>query len=317
MKVTNPDYRHYWAELLEVSDTLLQPDVALILSHDGVKRLLIGNGIFDRPTFALQFPLFNEMFRKELLPLYNLGMSKSSDLFLGYNLSSNGRSLIEDLGILSGTKVTDDASCQFLQWRMSYPSFQTNDRRMHDVKIWRRRIYALGCERFAELIWRPGHSDVERVDKYHRREKRYEFSVFTSPVELLSNEALLESLGASKKVARNRSGSKPRFRLTQKQYREYAPAYKTACQIFGSVLRSPSSRWKYLGKYHSVERAALIKAAFPETDSEIISALSLHESISKVCLRYVGWNIANIPIDGWGDDTWFDVLDKSEELQQR
>ena len=93
---------------------------------------------------------------KELEPLYRMGMPRRADLLLRYVLSSDCRTLLEDIGAISSMpnapSLTDDPSPLFC-WAIP-PCFSSQRRgTAHDVKIWRRRIYVFGCNRFAETTW--------------------------------------------------------------------------------------------------------------------------------------------------------------------
>lgn len=138
---------------------------------------------------------------RELTPLYQVGMPRDVDLLLRYVLGPDGRSLVEEIGVVpryvsDKGSLTDDPLRKFY-WTVP-PSFMSESKGVLegvlDVKIWRRRIYVLGCDRFAELTRNRHSDDYERVDRYIRGKYEWSALAFTSPDELLSNLALLESI---------------------------------------------------------------------------------------------------------------------------
>lgn len=145
---------------------------------------------------------------RELAPLYQVGMPRDTDLLLRYVLGPDSRSLVEDICVISRMpyegSLTDDPLRKFY-WTVP-PSFVSEsngryDRRrrpvhdgVRDVRIWRRRIYVLDCDRFAELTRQRYNDDYERVDRYIKGRYQWSALAFTPTDELLSNSALLESI---------------------------------------------------------------------------------------------------------------------------
>lgn len=150
---------------------------------------------------------------KELEPLYQMGMPRTADLLLRYVLSSDSRSLVEDIGAISRmpyeTSLTDNP-LRIYSWAIP-PCFSVecegSREGMRDVKIWRRRVYMLGCNRFAESTWHHyGHWGRNAI-RYHPYRGNAVLSVFTPPDEFLNSAEMLELIIRGNKLpSRGRGG---------------------------------------------------------------------------------------------------------------
>jgi hypothetical protein len=150
---------------------------------------------------------------KELEPLYQMGMSRGADLLLRYILSSDSRSLVEDIGAISRmpyeTSLTDNP-LRIFSWTVP-PCFSVecegSREGVRDVKIWRRRVYVLGCNRFAESTWHHyGHWGRNAI-RYHSYKGNTVLSVFTPPDEFLNSAEMLELIIRGNKLpSRGRGG---------------------------------------------------------------------------------------------------------------
>jgi hypothetical protein len=151
---------------------------------------------------------------KELEPLYQMGMPRTADLLLRYVLSSDSRSLVEDIGAISHmpnqTSLTDNP-LRIFNWAIP-PCFTSEcdgeHEGIYDVRIWRRRVYVLECNRFAETTWHHfGHWGrvVIRCHRFMGGDNI--LSVFTPPDEILNSAEMLELiLRGSKLPSRGRGG---------------------------------------------------------------------------------------------------------------
>jgi hypothetical protein len=204
----------------QVTDTPIQyptPGWARTEPNDGIDGGLIY--IKDNEYFACECGVefwFNDKYRfvsvpfdiKDLEPIFQLGMSRTADLLVHYILSSDGRSLLEDVGVVSGSanapSLTDDPS-RWFHWTIP-PCFSPGHG-VYDVKIWRRRIYVLGCIRFAEATWNHNAHWGTTEIKYFKFRGAPALSVFTPPDELLNNPKSLDSLIRGNKLfPRGRGG---------------------------------------------------------------------------------------------------------------
>jgi hypothetical protein len=239
MMANKDDYRAYWVNFLShgyqvLSEELLTPDIALIVSPDGSKTIVIGddtsNSLYeydeqervayigfcnegsgarfncpgceqsyiisldgsapvDRDTiaihetatlfncacgvvFALQdkYEFLSLPFRlTELAPLYLAGMSHTADLFVRYVLSSDGRKLTEEVGVVTqhapeDTSLTEIPSFKFLNWcNPPQPSFVSDSFHAYEVQIWRTRTYKLASTTFEEKTYHPSLNGWQRV----------------------------------------------------------------------------------------------------------------------------------------------------------
>lgn len=156
----------------------------------GFGFLFIDQYKYLRPPFGI----------KELEPLYQFGMPRKLDLLLRYVLSTDRRSLVEDIGAIARMPYQNSLTenpLRILSWTIP-PCFSSEcEGRLEgvwDVKIWQRRVYVLGCNRFAETRWHHYEHRATNLIRYHKFVGKAVLSVFDPPEDFLSSADMLELL---------------------------------------------------------------------------------------------------------------------------
>jgi hypothetical protein len=171
-------------------------------------------------------------------------MSHTADLFVRYLLTSDGNTLVEEVGVVTqhtpqDVSLTEIPSFKFANWcNPPGPSFVLESRGVHDVQIWRTREYELRSNTFEEMTYHPSLNGWERVIREVR-----------SVPDNYANRRLLESLFALNKNQLsqhlNTKVKKPRGGDTRaeevKQLWADADILKRFARLVEKVL--PSWRW--------------------------------------------------------------------------
>jgi hypothetical protein len=194
---------------------------------------------------------------KELEPLYQMGMSRTADLLLRYVLSFDRRSLLEDIGAIARmpyqASLTDNPLRVF-DWTIP-PCFTSECNGglegVHDVQIWRRRIYVLDCNRFAESTWHHYGHWGKTVIRYHRFMGNNVWSVFTPPDELLNSAELLELIIRGNKLPSRGRGGRRNVKvadLSEPVRKALGRRYKELGDTLTNVKKDAKAAFKVLGE---------------------------------------------------------------------